>query len=135
MFKLFSSILFKFFFFIIFLFLNWVYQVYKKPAELVHLFYSNQPKTLSSTWSEYNEYFEEHSTKVMTKEFLGALVQVESSGRFLATPKWRWRWTTDITRIYSPASSAVGLLQYLDATFESAKRTFFFPKKKVKEYV
>ncbi len=58
----------------------------------------------------------------MTPEFLCAMAQVESSGNPFASPKWKWQRTTDIKKIYAPASSAVGLLQYTNGTFKEAKQ-------------
>lgn len=102
--------------------LNWVYQVINKPAELVSLLGKASYKGPVSTWEAYESLFRAHSTEVMTPDFLAGMVQVESSGNSFAVSGWRWRWTTDVTRIYSPASSAVGLLQYTDGTFDEAKR-------------
>ncbi len=101
---------------------NFVLQIIRKPVELIGMFASNSYKSTHETWQAYEELFQQHSTPIMTPQFLCALVQVESGGNPLITPKWRWQWTTDLTRIYAPASSSVGLLQYTDATFEDAKR-------------
>lgn len=104
------------------LFVNLIYQLVNKPAELFGLFVPDSYKTTQETWNNYGKYFKRHSTNTMTPEFLCALAQVESSGNRYATPQWRFRWTSDITRIYAPASSAVGLMQYTDGTFEEARR-------------
>ncbi|MCP4751486.1 MAG: transglycosylase SLT domain-containing protein [Proteobacteria bacterium] len=101
---------------------NWVYQVVKKPSELVDLIGISFFKRPSSTWEAYRDDFEEHSTEIMTPEFLAAMAQAESGGNPLATTQWKWRLTTDVTRIYAPASSSVGMFQYTNATFEDAKR-------------
>ncbi|PCI28817.1 MAG: transglycosylase [SAR324 cluster bacterium] len=101
---------------------NWVYQVINKPLEIVNLVSGHFYKSPQSTWEAYEDLFQSHATEVMTPEFLAGMAQVESSGNAFAVSGWRWRWTTNITRIYSPASSATGMLQYTDATFEDAKR-------------
>jgi hypothetical protein len=101
---------------------NWGYQVFKKPMELVGLINPGNYKSAKSSWQVYEDDFDENGTSLITKYYLAALSQVESGGNAWATPKWRWRWTTDIGRIYAPASSSVGLFQYTNATFEDAKR-------------
>jgi hypothetical protein len=102
--------------------LNFMVQLIKKPAELFGLFASGAYKTTAETWKDYGKYCEKHSTRIMTPEFLCAMAQVESGGNQFSTPRWRWRVTTDITQIYAPASSAVGLMQFTDDTFKEAKR-------------
>jgi hypothetical protein len=57
----------------------------------------------------------------MTPEFLGALAYMESSGDALAAPRWRFSLTRGWTRAYAPPSSAVGLFQFTDETFERAR--------------
>jgi hypothetical protein len=48
--------------------------------------------------------------------------QVESSGNPVARTYWRWRLTQNPLEVYQPASSAVGMYQITDATFQEAKR-------------
>jgi hypothetical protein len=113
-----------------FLMCNFLYQVIKKPSELWTLFALGASKHISETWKAYEHLFKAHSTAIMTPEFLCALAQVESSGNPFITPKWRLDWTGGITHIYAPLSSAVGLMQYTDGTFEEAK-TFCVRRHKV----
>ena len=40
----------------------------------------------------------------------------------MITPYWRWRLTTNIFKIYAPASTSAGLYQYTRPTFVDAKR-------------
>ena len=91
---------------------NFVYQVVRNPAALIGTFSSSLYKSSRSTWESYHRLFKRHSTRIMTPEFLAAMAQVESAGNPLVTPKWRWRLTLDITRIYAPASTSFGLYQY-----------------------
>ena len=58
----------------------------------------------------------------MTPELLAALAQVEGAGNPVARTYWRWRLTSNPFEWYRPASSAVGMYQITDATFEQAKR-------------
>ncbi|MCP4757784.1 MAG: transglycosylase SLT domain-containing protein [Proteobacteria bacterium] len=102
--------------------INGLYQVGKKPAELLDLLHISSYKASTSTWEAYKDDFENHATRDMTAEFLAALAQAESAGNPWATPEWKWRLTTDITRIYAPASSSVGLFQYTEGTFKDGKR-------------
>ena len=66
--------------------------------------------------------FAAHSTSVMTPELLAALAQVEGAGNPVARTYWRWRLTWNPFEWYRPASTAVGMYQITDATFEQAKR-------------
>ena len=101
---------------------NGVFQIVRKPSELLSLFSREAFHSMRSTWNEYRDEFEENETDLISAEYLAALSQVESAGNATATPEWHWRWTIDMTRIYAPASSSVGLFQYTDATFKDAKR-------------
>lgn len=102
--------------------LNYAVQVYRKPTELLGLVFAPAPLTAEQTWSRYASEVRENGTDVIRPELLAALIQVESSGDPYARTYWRWRWTLDPSRVYAPASSAVGLLQITDGTFEQAKR-------------
>jgi hypothetical protein len=83
---------------------------------------SGREKTPREAWAEYGPEFRRHATDVITPEFLAGLAQVESAGDPLARQPYVWRLTTDVTRLYSPLSSAVGLMQITDANFEDARR-------------
>ena len=101
---------------------NWIYQVVRKPAELLFPVGGVLAKTPAETWRQYEPIFRAHSTPVMTPEFLAALAQVEGAGNPVARTYWRWRMTTDPAQIYRPASSAVGMYQITDATYADARR-------------
>lgn len=99
---------------------NFSVQVVRKPTEILGLVFAPDPLTPEQTWSRYGPLLRENSTDLVRPELLGALVQVESAGDPLARTYWRWRWTLDPFRMYAPASSAVGLLQITDGTFDEA---------------
>ena len=101
---------------------NWVYQVVRKPAELLFPVSGTLSKTPSDTWRQYQPIFHAHSTAVITPELLAALAQVEGAGNPVARTYWRWHPTWDLFELYRPASSAVGMYQITDATFAEAKR-------------
>jgi len=101
---------------------NWVYQVIRKPSELFFPVDRVLAKVPSETWRQYGSLFREHSTAVITPELLGALAQVESAGDPLARTYWRWQLSWNPLALYSPASSAVGMFQLTDATFQEARR-------------
>ncbi len=101
---------------------NWVYQTVRKPSELFFPVSDALAKSPSETWRRYGPLFSEHSTAVITPEFLAALAQVEGAGNPVARTYWRWRVTTDPFELYQPASSAVGMYQITDGTFREAKR-------------
>jgi hypothetical protein len=79
-------------------------------------------KTPSETWREYAALFRAHSTPLMTPELRAALAQVEGAGNPVARTPWRVSASVDPREVYRPASSAVGMYQITDGTFEQAKR-------------
>ena len=102
--------------------LNLIFQVVRKPAELFFPVSGVLSKTPSETWREYAALFRAHSTAVITPELLAALAQVEGAGNPVARTPWRVRASVDPREVYRPASSAVGMYQITDGTFEQAKR-------------
>ncbi len=58
----------------------------------------------------------------MTPELLASLAQVEASGNPLARTYWEWEPNLNPFQVYHPASSAVGMYQITDGTFQEAKR-------------
>jgi len=102
--------------------LNLGYQVLRKPTELFFPVSGALAKRPPETWRTYGPLFNEHATAVITPELLAALAQVESSGNPVARTYWRWRLTQNPLEVYQPASSAVGMYQITDATFQEAKR-------------
>jgi len=101
---------------------NGIYQVVRKPTELFFPVSDRLHKTPSGTWSSYGTLFRRHATEAITPELLAALAQVEASGNPVARTYWRWSWDLDPFEVYRPASSAVGMYQITDGTFEQAKR-------------
>jgi hypothetical protein len=101
---------------------NGVYQVVRKPSELFFPVSGALFRTPGETWGAYGRAFREHATPAITPAFLAALAQVEGSGNPLARTYWRWRPTWHPFELYRPASSAVGLYQITDGTFEEARR-------------
>lgn len=99
-----------------------VYQVVRKPTELVGVVLPTRAKAPAATWEAYRGHFEENATGLLSAELLAALAQVESSGDPLARTYWVWRWSWNPLQLYRPASSAVGLLQMTDGTFAEARR-------------
>lgn len=101
---------------------NWIYQVVRKPSELFFPVSDDLYKTPTETWRSYAPLFVAHATPIMTAELLAALAQKEASGNPVARTYWRWSTTLNLFEIYRPASSAVGMYQFTDGTFEEAKR-------------
>lgn len=100
---------------------NWLYQVARKPTELFFPVSGRLFKTPSETWQAYGPLFRAHSTAIMTPALLAALAQSEASGNPVARTYWRWNATLDLRELYKPASSAVGMYQFTDGTFEEAR--------------
>ncbi len=101
---------------------NWMYQVIRKPTELFFPVSGALSKPPAETWRQYAPLFREHATVVMTPELLAALAQVEGAGNPVARTYWRWRLTWNPLELYQPASSAVGMYQITNATFQEARR-------------
>jgi hypothetical protein len=101
---------------------NLIYQVVRKPTELFFPVSGTLYKLPSETWRAYAPIFRRHATGVMTPELLAALAQVEGSGNPVVRTYWRWSLTGKPFEVYKPASSAVGMFQITDGTFNEAKR-------------
>jgi hypothetical protein len=102
--------------------LNWIYQVVRKPSELFFPISSAFYRTPAQTWGEYASMFRRHSTQTISAELLAAFAQVEGSGNPVVRTYWRWSLTHEPFEVYRPASSAVGMFQMTDGTFEQARR-------------
>jgi len=102
--------------------LNGLYQVVRKPTELFFPVSDALHKLPQDTWASYAPLFRRHATAVMTPELLAALAQVEGSGNPVARTYWRMSLALNPFEIYRPASSAVGMYQITDGTFEIARR-------------
>jgi hypothetical protein len=99
---------------------NWAYQAFNKPTEILFPLDRSLNKGPVETWKEYRSLFREHATAVITPEFLAALAQVEGGGNPVARTYWRWQLTWNPLEWYQPASSAVGMYQITDGTFREA---------------
>lgn len=105
-----------------FFIINWAYQVYRKPGELLAPVSASLSKTPESTWKSYGSLFEKNSTDTLSPEFLAALAQVEGDGNPVARTYWRWQWSWNPFKIYRPASSALGMFQITDGAFAEARK-------------
>lgn len=101
--------------------INWIYQVIRKPSELFFPVSTALNKTPAETWRQYSALFKGYATNVMTPDLLAAIAQVEGSGNPVARTYWRWSWTSQPFEMYRPASSAVGMYQITDGTFAEAR--------------
>jgi hypothetical protein len=106
---------------LLFVVVNWLYQVARKPSELFFPVSGALSKAPPETWRQYSGIFDKYSTGVITPTFLAAIAQVEGSGNPVARTYWRWTWTSQPFEIYRPASSAVGMYQMTDGTFAEAR--------------
>lgn len=101
---------------------NWLYQVVRKPTELLFPVSGVLYKTPAETWDTYATLFRRHATATMTPSLLAALAQVEGSGNPIVRTYWRWSPAGKPFDMYKPASSAVGMYQFTDGTFAQARR-------------
>jgi hypothetical protein len=102
--------------------INWIYQVARKPSELFFPVSGTLNKTPTETWRQYAPLFREYSTNVISPELLAALAQIEGSGNPVVRTYWRWSFNPKPFDVYRPASSAVGMYQITDGTFAEARR-------------
>ena len=107
---------------VLWLAINWIYQVARKPSELFFPVSGTLFKSPAETWRQYAPLFKNYSTSVMTPDFLAAIAQVEGSGNPIARTYWRWSWALQPFEVYRPASSAVGMYQITDGNFAEARR-------------
>ena len=107
---------------ILWLGINWLYQVVRKPSELFFPVSGTLYKSPAETWRDYAPVFKKFATNAMTPDLLAAIAQVEGSGNPVARTYWRWSWSSQPFEVYRPASSAVGMYQITDGNFAEAKR-------------
>ncbi len=107
---------------ILWLGINWAYHAYSKPSEILFPLDQALNKSPADTWREYGSLFREHATATIVPELLAALAQAEGAGNPVARTYWRWRWSSNPLEWYMPASSAVGMYQITDGTFQVGKR-------------
>ena len=81
---------------------NAVYQVVRKPTELLFFVGGALDKAPSETWQQYGPLFRKYSTDTITPELLAALAQIESTGNPVARTYWRWRLTWTLSGCTSP---------------------------------
>ena len=108
--------------FFLWLGINWGFQALNKPSEMLFPLDHSLNKHPVETWKQYESLFREHATTIITPEFLAALAQVETAGNPVARTYWRWQGSWNPLEWYRPASSAVGMFQITDGTFQQAKR-------------
>jgi hypothetical protein len=102
--------------------INWLYQVARKPSELLFPVSGALSKTPAETWRSYSPIFRRFATAAVTPEFLAALAQAEGAGNPAARTYWRWSWGPGPFDMYRPASSSVGMYQMTDGTFAEARK-------------
>jgi hypothetical protein len=108
----------------LFLLANLIYHVARKPTEMLYPVSGVLKKSPAETWREYGPLFREYSTANVSPELLAALAQTEGTGDPIAHTYWRFHLTWPPFEIYKPASSAVGMYQMTDGTFEDAARYY-----------
>src|SRR5690242_12851213 len=100
---------------------NWTYHVIRKPTELFFPVSGTLAKAPPETWRQYAPLFRRHSTATVSPELLAALAQVEGSGDPVARTYRRWQVAWNPFDVYRPPSSAVGMYQTTDPTFQEAR--------------
>src|SRR5919201_4289124 len=65
---------------VVWLALNWLYQVVRKPTELFFPVSGALGKAPAETWRHYAPLFRRHATVVIKPELLAALAKVEAAG-------------------------------------------------------
>ena len=101
---------------------NGLYQIFMKPTEIIRFLGFDEPRNVTETWDSYGHLFKRHQTSTLTPDFLAALAQAESGGNPIAGPDWKLRVTANFAKIYSPASSSLGLYQITDGFYKQAQK-------------
>jgi len=101
--------------------INGLYQVARKPSELLFPVSGVLYKTPEQTWRTYGVLFRRYATPTIPASLLASLAQQEGSGNPLVRTYWRFAWVSRPFDIYRPASSAVGMYQITDGTFAAAR--------------
>lgn len=101
---------------------NLLYQVIRKPSELLFFVGNSLHKEPAATWRQYGPLFRTYATRSISPELLAAIAQVESSGNPVERTYWRWRLSYNPFKIYQPASSAVGLFQTTDPAYSEVAK-------------
>ena len=108
---------------VLWLALNWIYQVLRKPIRAVlsreRTLNKSARRNLGRVCADLQEI---RDAMIMTPDFLAAIAQVEGSGNPVARTYWRWSWSSQPFEVYRPASSAVGMYQITDGNFAEARR-------------
>src|SRR5580693_2819194 len=81
---------------------NFLYQVIRKPSELLFPVSSVLAKRPAETWQAYSGLFRRYATTHISAELLAALAQVEGSGNPLVRTYWRWSWPALPFDFYRP---------------------------------
>jgi hypothetical protein len=97
---------------------NLIYQVIRKPTELLFFVGRSFAKEPAETWQHYGQLFRTYATHSISPELLAALAQIESTGNPVDRTYWRWQFSFNPFKIYRPASSAVGLFQMTDPAYD-----------------
>ncbi len=101
---------------------NIIYQVVKKPTELLLPVSGLLVKTPAETWRSYGPLFRDYATATITAVLLAALAQIESAGNPAAHTYWRWNPdASDLLAFYRPASTSVGMYQMTNPAFADSQ--------------
>ena len=87
--------------------LNWIYQVVRKPSELLFPVSGTLFKTPAGDVAAVRTGISRIFDGSISPELLAALAQVEGSGNPIVRTYWRWSWRWRPSEVYRPASSAV----------------------------
>jgi hypothetical protein len=101
---------------------NWMYQVVRKPTELFFPVSGALSKAPAETWRSTDRSSTSIRQRPSRPICWQALAQMEGSGNPVARTYWRWRLSWNPLELYQPASSAVGMYQLTDPTFQEARR-------------
>lgn len=93
-------------------------QLFEDPLTMLGIAVPNSPLTPEETWRKYGLYFQKYATKDLSPSFLAALAYSESSGNFLASPKWSIKLARGPFELLKPHNQTIGLLQFTKPQFE-----------------
>ena len=102
-----------------------LYPLFIEPTGPLRFLGFDRPENVTETWNQYKHLFQKHETKVMTADFLAALVQAKSKRKSIGLKSGSvegsiWEFYRE-ARLQTPGSFSPGLYQITDDFYGRAQ--------------